>query len=303
MIKATRIWGGEDSQGVAFGLLDGGRGLVASLAASMAVVIFAMILAGQLENALQKKQAIQSVILFYTCMTMFASLIVWFIIPEESKDKLKNDTTKVGHSFAGDFSQVLKNRTVWLQGGIIVAAYCGYKSMDNYGIYAVQILGMNDVESAQLTAFGSYMRPVAAVMAGVIADRWSSNKMVMSLFAVCMAAFLSLMLLTPDSVALNIIIANILLTFIAVFALRGIYFSLLEESKLKANLTGTAVGLISLVGYTPDIFFHAVSGRILDANPGLVGFQDYFLMLAGISLLGIIFSYWLAREIKAAGRS
>ena len=34
MIKATRLWGGDSNQGKAFGLLDGGRGIVA---ASMAV--------------------------------------------------------------------------------------------------------------------------------------------------------------------------------------------------------------------------------------------------------------------------
>ena len=40
MIKATRIWGGIDSQGKAFGFLDGGRGLVAALFGTLGVVIF-----------------------------------------------------------------------------------------------------------------------------------------------------------------------------------------------------------------------------------------------------------------------
>ena len=31
LIKATRVWGGSDAQGKAFGFLDGGRGLVGSL--------------------------------------------------------------------------------------------------------------------------------------------------------------------------------------------------------------------------------------------------------------------------------
>ena len=38
------------------------------------------------------------------------------------------------------------------------------------------------------------------------------------------------------------------------YALRGIYFALLEEAAIPSALTGTATGLISLVAYTPDVF-------------------------------------------------
>lgn len=39
MLRATRAWGGEHAQGLAFGLLDGGRGLVAALGATVAVAL------------------------------------------------------------------------------------------------------------------------------------------------------------------------------------------------------------------------------------------------------------------------
>lgn len=44
MIKATRIWGGSNKQGIAFGFLDGGRGLVAALFGSVGVIIFSLLL-------------------------------------------------------------------------------------------------------------------------------------------------------------------------------------------------------------------------------------------------------------------
>jgi MFS family permease len=40
MIKATRFWGGKNAQGKAFGLLDGGRGLVGALFGTMGVLVF-----------------------------------------------------------------------------------------------------------------------------------------------------------------------------------------------------------------------------------------------------------------------
>ncbi len=81
--------------------------------------------------------------------------------------------------------------------------------------------------------------------------------------------------------------------FIVVYALRGIYFALLEENRTPKFLTGAAVGMVSLVGYTPDAFFGPVTGRILDANPGIVGHQNYFMFLASVAATGILVVFWL----------
>ncbi|MDT8321172.1 MAG: hypothetical protein RQ826_11660, partial [Xanthomonadales bacterium] len=55
------------------------------------------------------------------------------------------------------------------------------------------------------------------------------------------------------------------------------------------------VGIVSFIGYTPDIFFAPVAGRILDAAPGAQGHQNYFLFLACCALLGGLVVAWLAR--------
>ena len=63
-------------------------------------------------------------------------------------------------------------------------------------------------------------------------------------------------------------------------------------------MTGTAVGLISVVGYTPDVFFYSLSGRILDASPGIEGYQNFYLTLAGFSAAGILSVLLLMRFNK-----
>ena len=42
LIKVTRAWGGGDQQGLAYGLLDGGRGLLAAVLASLGVFAFSV---------------------------------------------------------------------------------------------------------------------------------------------------------------------------------------------------------------------------------------------------------------------
>ena len=75
--------------------------------------------------------------------------------------------------------------------------------------------------------------------------------------------------------------------------LRGVYFALLEENRVPSFLTGAVAGSVSFIGYTPEIFFGPVTGRILDANPGPVGHQNYYLFLAVVAALGVVVVAWL----------
>ena len=104
--------------------------------------------------------------------------------------------------------------------------------------------------------------------------------------------------LSPSLSITNIIYGNLILTCAAVYGIRGVYFALLEETNVTFNITGTAVGLISVIGFTPDIFFHSIAGRLLDAAPGLEGHQHFFAMLAVIAAVGMAASIALANNNK-----
>ena len=84
-----------------------------------------------------------------------------------------------------------------------------------------------------------------------------------------------------------ILYANLIVTVVGVYALRGLYSALLEQTRVPHALTGTAVGVISLVGYTPDIFYNMIAGRLLDATPGIGGHQNTFLLLSGLATVGL----------------
>jgi len=105
--------------------------------------------------------------------------------------------------------------------------------------------------------------------------------------------FAVLSLATPDTTLVSVIYLNVGISLFAIFALRGIYFALLQETRTPRYITGAAVGMISLVGYTPEIFFAPIAGRILDASPGVAGFLNLFTLLAAISAVGVMCVAWL----------
>ena len=291
LIKTTRDWGGVASQGIAFGILDGGRGLAAAVFAAIAVGVLILYLPTEtaLITDLDRRTGLRSIILYYSLITLLCAGIVWFLVPH-----VRGTVSEHRNPFAG-IPEVIRRPLIWTQAAVIVCAYCGMKGADNYSLYAVQVLGMNEIDAARLATYGAYVRPVACVIAGLVADRYNSARSICALFIVLAISYSVLTLVTPETIALNIIYTNIFVTFFAIFALRGIYYALLEETRTPKHLTGASVAVIAFIGYTPEVFFGPITGRILDANPGVPGHLNYFAFLTVISVIGALVTLLLIR--------
>ena len=103
----------------------------------------------------------------------------------------------------------------------------------------------------------------------------------------------------PFGALLPAMIVNVAVASLAIFAMRGIYFALLEEGGIPLVVTGTATGIISVIGYTPDIFMPLLGGVLLDRYPGPEGYRLFFLTVAGICTIGLVATLLLYRKIAA----
>lgn len=92
-------------------------------------------------------------------------------------------------------------------------------------------------------------------------------------------------------------IANMVVSCLGFFALRGIYFALLEESGTPRELTGTAVGVISFVGFTPEIFMGPLTGWLIrEARQNgnvLAGYHQIFWILTVLCACGMLAAFGL----------
>ncbi|MCH7509695.1 MAG: MFS transporter [Proteobacteria bacterium] len=302
LIRATRDWGGSDDQGRAFGLLDSGRGLLAAALASIAVVGFGFFFPEGYSSATfeEKKQALRIVIHGYTAATVLAGLFVWFVISDghpagkETSEKWASHTETVWVHIM----RVMRIPAVWLQALIVVCAYVGFKGFDNYALYAVEGYGMNEVDAARLVAIGAWMRPIAALGAGFLGDRFTISRMTVIAFILLLMSDLFFALTTPLPGTGWVLFCNMLLGALAMFGLRGLYFALFQEAKVPVAVTGTAVGLVSVLGFTPDIFVSYFGGVLLDQSPGLAGHQHFFMFLAAFAAVGVIASYTIMRMLR-----
>ena len=293
LIRATREWGGHDEQGRAFGILEGGRGLVAALLASGGVILLVLFLPedmDQLSNE-ERRSAFRSVIFFYSSITLATAALTWTVIPS-----VKHIGDSASQLFRSSIA-VLARPLVWAQAAVIICAYCGYKALDNYSLYAVQVLGMNEAQGAKLATYVIYLRPIAALTAGLLADRWAAGKMVGTSFVMLVVSYGILATFMPDDYGLTLIYANIIVSVFAVCMLRGVYFALLEENRVPSFLTGAVAGSVSFVGYTPEIFMPLLSGTLIDRwSGGITGYQVLFSFLCFVSVVGIVATLMLRRS-------
>ena len=73
---------------------------------------------------------------------------------------------------------------------------------------------------------------------------------------------------------------------------------------IPKKLAGTASGVISLVGYAPEMFLYTVSGNIVDNGVGLSGYRTCFVWMVILAAIGAASAILLlklnAKAIKEA---
>ena len=291
LLRATRQWGGPDQQGLAYGLLDGGRGVVAAILAAVSVWIFGRLLPGGGDGAslMQRTEALQTVIYLATGLTAFAALITWLWVPEGSGSTAAGSNDIDDRFEWGHVGEVLRTPALWLQAAIVICAYVGYKSTDDFALYARDAFGMNDVEAARTGTIAFMVRPLAALGAGLLGDRIGSSSKVLLWSFVALVLFAGLLGsgLLPASLPIFFLL-TVAGASAAICALRGVYYAIFPEANIPLVSTGTAVGLVSVIGYTPDIFMGPLMGWLTDRSPGAAGHEHLFLAVAGFAAGGLV---------------
>lgn len=287
LIKATRNWAPPEEQGRAFGILESGRGL-AEVGSSMAfLAVFAKLGSGSL--------GLSWVVILFSALNILIGIMAWFVLEDSPRNHPgpAEHTLRIGWH---EVRSVLKMPVVWLIAFVILAAYSAYWGSFYFTPYATVVFGMSVVFGGALGVGKMWFKPVFALGAGFLGDRIGISKAISWSFLVLILSF-SVFIFTPGSPDLVLVlIVNTAVASVAIFALRGIYFALLEEGNIPRALTGTATGIISVIGYTPDVFIPLGTGALLDAYPGSQGYRYFFTGILVLCVLGLLAALIIRRK-------
>ena len=287
IVRVTRNWAPKNEQGRAFGILQMGRGVSDILMSMPILAVFGILGSSYF--------ALSMVIVQISLLTIISGLIAWFVLEDE--DGGENSSVGTFNSGLREITTVLKLPVVWLIAVVVLAAYSAYWGTYRFTSYSTDIFSLSVVAAGAISIGKMWMSPPSALLAGFISDKIGIAKSVAILFVVLIFSFIVFAFMPGIPSLLPVMIVNVAIASLAVFALRGIYFALLEEGGIPMIITGTATGFISMIGFTPDVFMPLIGGVLLDNLPSVEGYRIFFLIVAGICGLGLMAALMIYRIV------
>ena len=288
MIKSVSLIAQAHDQGRFFGLLDGGRGLVEAILASIALVIFAYALES---TEVSSSEALQRVIIFYSLAALLVAPLIWVALPQGATVEAG---VKSSTAFWADLRQLARNRSLWLAALCMLTGYQLFWATYSLSAYLQSFLGLSALMVGTFTVAKLWMRPIGATLAGFAGDFWGREEVMAALLV---ASSLTFIVLTqvPGDLSAVLILGVVLMLGLLTYGIRGIFWATLERAEVDVRLKGLAIGLLSFIGYAPDFYQPWISARLMEAFPGKLGFDLYYWLVASFGVLGALATLRLRR--------
>lgn len=290
LIKATRNLDGGDGSKM-LGLLEGGRGLVQTIFSAVFLAVF-----GMCANAVG---GVKVVLGGYAALNIIFGVLSFFLLENDSQGT-ESDSQPIRPT---DILEIIKMPVVWLLSIVVIACYCFHLGSTYLTPYFTNIIGATAVLSGALAVVRNYIAQMAgAPFGGMLAEKTKSSSLVVACAYIAMVIGIAVVVLLPSNSSMMIpLVVFMIITALSIYVMRGIYFAIIGECGIPLRLTGTAVGLVSLIGFTPDIFMNAICGSLLDKYEGVQGYRYIFIIMLVISILGLIAAwalYFLSKKRK-----
>lgn len=286
MIKATALLAKPNEQGRFFGILDGGRGLVEAIIATIAVAMFGYYLSS---TGGDTPTAMNRVIWLYVGLQLILAPIAYFALTDNVDDE---ESTTQKYNVIRDLKTILKKEEIWLCCIIVLTGYQLFFATYSFSAYIQNHHGLGAVAVGWVTVAKLWMRPIGGISAGFAADFLDREKVLGCLMLIASLALYGLTVL-PTTAGQASLLVVVMIIGVMTYAVRGIYWATLESSGISNRIKGLAIGFISLVGFSSDVYLPFFEAKLLAAFPGKTGSDYYFTIIALMGVLGALAAWRL----------
>jgi len=298
MIKGVAVIARSQEQGRFFGILDGGRGLVEAILASIAVAWFSYSLTS-LEQPTEV--ALQKVIYFYVGFALLIAPLVVLVVEDLKVEHDGGDQpadTAATLTTWESLKIIVASKELWLGAICIWSGYQLFWATYSFSGYLQTQFGMSAVAVGTITVAKLWMRPIGAIGAGFVGDYFNLEKTLGWLLLASTVSLLGIILVPVDTSVTGLLV--IVLTIgLLTYAVRGIFWGTLDRADLPLQTKGLAIGVVSFIGYSPDIYLPLINGPILEYWPGRTGYSIYFGIIVVTGLIGAVAAFRLQRLLAA----
>ncbi|MCB6992658.1 MFS transporter [bacterium 210820-DFI.6.37] len=294
LCKIIRSMGSEREQGKLFGSMEMSNAIIG--AACLYGVLAAL-------GTLMETTGFKVVTSIFGILLIISGILITVLCDDPSAGIKTNDF---------DFKsvgKVLKHPVVWLNGFIVLGMYILNTSSSYISPYLSEVVGIPislavGLQIAAVYVFNAIFCPIG----GAAIDRLhNTTPVLLTGAAVCVILVCALIVIGPTA-APGLIIAVVLLFYIGFNTSKPCMYTPVPEGGVPIEITGTAVGIVSTIGYSSDIWLYTLCGTWLDKH-GDAGYNRIWgLIIAGMiisAIAGILFQLYKNRhkeEIEEAYR-
>lgn len=282
LVACIRQAGGEFHGGIAFGLEQCARGVIATILSNVMLMLV---------GSASPAQRQDEFLLLLRVMTILAGMVaLYFLLASDASSIYREPEFKVirFESIEGR-SQTCP---IMMMAVIIATTYIGNVTTGYFAQFAHDGVGLSIQEAGELATLTFVMRACSPLLAGKAADTWGKSKTAIVLFMGVTGSYMCLALTPISFMSSTTLAIEICCASAFVFGLTSIYFSFLDELNLSQAETGWIVGILSTAGFLPgDVLLGPLAGHMLDAYPGETGFRILMFFAAGCGLIGLLATF------------
>lgn len=293
LMKAVRIIGTEEEQGFMYGLYYACNGLTNALTNAFALKFFNT--AGG-----DMQQGFFRAVLSGGSVAIVAAVLLAVLMKEDKASTAVVGTDEEDKFKFSDVGKILRSPVVWIASFVI---FCGdgiYTSVSYFNPYLTEVIGVAPADSSFISVIRNGLMLLAPV-GGLLADKVfkSTCKWLTTAFVIVGALFASVLFI-PASINPTAASVYTLIPSAVAMMLYGVVFSVMSEAGIPRMLTGTAIGIASIIGYMPDSLYSLIFGGMLDKFGGQ-GYNYIFIFLIVSCAVGAAFAVMVRRlGLKAA---
>lgn len=301
LIKGCSLLAPADQQARFFGLLEGGRGLFEALLATIAVAWFAYAVSSM--GAIDEVAMVQ-VIYFYSAVCLVIGALLWLVLKDDSEGTTEGGETSQATTpvtlkeTMNDLLSLFVNMRVWLVAICILTGYQVFWATYTYSAFFQTQFGLDAVAVAALTTVRLWMRPIGAVLAGFLGDRFHPVRTLGVAILLAGFSLIALLFLPADS-PYTLLYFAVATSSVVIYGVRGIYWASFNTTRVEPKRAGLAIGMVSMIGYAPDIYMPLINTFLMETYGDTVGFQLYFGGVGLTALVGGLAAFYLLSLSKS----
>ncbi|NIZ40671.1 MFS transporter [Entomospira entomophila] len=302
-MRIVRMLGGNKEDGKIFGLLDGWRGLSEALFASIATVLFQWRMSQHEQRTGTDgiSSGMQIVFIFFAVLLLILSIINIFLLAPDRTQKIrkrKSITSTKNRSYDRSVKDMVLIKQVILISAIIFSGYTLFFTGFAFSSLLTTTFNIPLITAAYVLSGLLWMRPIGAITGGFLADKYPKY-IILGISMILSMAGIILLLYLP--------LPNIIRFMIMIFVsfmnamIRGVYWSLLHYIHVPEQELGRMIGIISFIGYLPDVILPLLSVHIYRLLPEIEATRLYLqisLFIGGIGLMILFYFYSYVKRVQ-----